>query len=644
MLCQRCQGMLKAIDNGKEEGRHYDRSSDLVAAAETGCYVCAIILETERKAKLVVGLAEDISLSWQLEGEGWTRKTLEYDITLRFSDIYTMFESAHTFRLEPEDSKDASFCEGYRVPISTSEHEVHRLAEVWLKDCLHGHDECARDRDAGFSPPRLIDLTGNQPRLALTTTMPSPVQYATLSHCWGPKPTFMTLTADNRDALLTTIPFKQLPMTFQHSIVFCRNIGVGYLWIDSLCIVQSGKSSQEDWLHHVSIMPAIYSNGVINIAAEWAESSERGLFKRRNPIGLSRPRYSFHNPWLEGRYQLVSYSGEHERELDSSASLRSRGWVAQERLLAPRIVRFGRDQIRWECYQSRNESERYPKGTNASRDVFSFPITTEHSHRRSRKLMTKLGHRHMARYNISPQASYKSVVEEYSGRNFTWPDSDKLAAFGAIARRFSEMLSGQYVAGFYESLLPSALVWVVQNPPADVTHSSKYRAPSWSWAKTDRRVQWADFCKDGACSTPRIKRIAVGFSDPGNPYGQLQSAELYMVARLFRCRWASKPRNGGDITAASLHCLIRDQVITVEGSGIYFDSRQYLSENLEDVRLCPVGYDAYWFSLPDLHFLILKEIKGSDNATYERIGATWLHGQGGFQIDATGEEEEIRLI
>ncbi|KAK0641744.1 hypothetical protein B0T16DRAFT_461779 [Cercophora newfieldiana] len=74
----------------------------------------------------------------------------------------------------------------------------------------------------------------------LDATGVRPGKYITLSHCWGP-PSHVTtqLTTENSaDYATNGIPLQQLPNTFRHAVLFCRELGIPYLWIDSLCIIQ----------------------------------------------------------------------------------------------------------------------------------------------------------------------------------------------------------------------------------------------------------------------------------------------------------------------------------------------------------------------------------------------------------------------
>ncbi|KAF2243629.1 heterokaryon incompatibility, partial [Trematosphaeria pertusa] len=70
--------------------------------------------------------------------------------------------------------------------------------------------------------------------------------YAILRHCWGANPKFLTLTSTNMVEPRQGIKVSLLPRNFQDAISICKQLRLPYIWIDSLCIVQSGEGSEED--------------------------------------------------------------------------------------------------------------------------------------------------------------------------------------------------------------------------------------------------------------------------------------------------------------------------------------------------------------------------------------------------------------
>jgi hypothetical protein len=172
--------------------------------------------------------------------------------------------------------------------------------------------------------------------------------YTTLSHCWG-KVEFLQLLKGNFASMKEGIKIDDLPKTFQDAVAITRRLGVRYLWIDSLCIIQK---STEDWARESSMMGDVYQNGLCNIAATGAPDGQWGCFMERDPILAQKCEVRVDRPLSKfnlkpGLYDLVPRN-LWEGGL-SNAPLNKRAWVAQERILAPRVLHFGRNQLFWEC-------------------------------------------------------------------------------------------------------------------------------------------------------------------------------------------------------------------------------------------------------------------------------------------------------
>ena len=92
-----------------------------------------------------------------------------------------------------------------------------------------------------FSDKNLNDLKLFSPCLHETTNQIG--NYATLSHCWG-KTQIITTTTATLESRKKGIGYNQLSKTFQDAVVITHELGLRYIWIDSLCILQDDLS---DW-------------------------------------------------------------------------------------------------------------------------------------------------------------------------------------------------------------------------------------------------------------------------------------------------------------------------------------------------------------------------------------------------------------
>jgi Heterokaryon incompatibility protein (HET) len=170
------------------------------------------------------------------------------------------------------------------------EHSVSRFidpdwplyrARLWLDTCIDKHSRCSK-RAPGWLPTRLLDLNESMNgiiHLVETKGMGNGAieNYMTLSHCWGKADTYK-LTSETASHLLTGLRISLLPRTFQRTIDVVRSLGTKYLWIDSLCIIQS---STADWEQESAQMGQVYSNGLLNIAATGSTDGEGGLLRER---------------------------------------------------------------------------------------------------------------------------------------------------------------------------------------------------------------------------------------------------------------------------------------------------------------------------------------------------------------------------
>ena len=71
-------------------------------------------------------------------------------------------------------------------------------------------------------------------------------------------------------------PFPEnLPQTIEDSITFTRNLGIGYLWVDAVCIDQSPNSPDKE--AQIKIMDLIYEGALATIVALHGDSAKSGL-------------------------------------------------------------------------------------------------------------------------------------------------------------------------------------------------------------------------------------------------------------------------------------------------------------------------------------------------------------------------------
>lgn len=225
--------------------------------------------------------------------------------------------------------------------------DCRATAMEWLQECLTNHPKCGPSKPFR-RPSRLINVgnkDGNElPRLELNG-MPSTVSWAALSYCWGGDSQF-TLRSDTFQDLKAGIPLAKWPATLRDAIKITQDLGLQYIWIDALCILQDSAS---DWRAEATRMRDVYSGAIITIIASESPSTNAGIYAPRplSPwssckLPFNRDTENHSKVWLRPSFRSsvhVSYSDP----------LQTRGWTLQEGLLAPRTLSFRKDQMMWEC-------------------------------------------------------------------------------------------------------------------------------------------------------------------------------------------------------------------------------------------------------------------------------------------------------
>jgi hypothetical protein len=103
------------------------------------------------------------------------------------------------------------------------------------------------------------------------------VQYAALSYCRGTEP-FLATTSSNYKAMQQTIVLSQLPRTIQDAVRVTRYMGLRYLWVDSLCILQGiDAAAQQYWRSESCRRRQIYQSAYFTISAESAPAVTVGI-------------------------------------------------------------------------------------------------------------------------------------------------------------------------------------------------------------------------------------------------------------------------------------------------------------------------------------------------------------------------------
>ncbi len=355
---------------------------------------------------------------------------------------------------------------------STSSSSTLGLAYGWYMSCRAMHKSCRQlVRELKWYPTRLVDvgLPGDHTwklHICADETMKSP-NYMTLSYRW-PETAPWKLTQAKLDHFRKGESFQMLPQLFRDAVTVAHRFSVRYLWIDSLCIIQD---SHEDWERESSAMRDVYTNSSCNISATASLDPSDGLFRTRQD-NFVPGQVVLNSDSIQKTHYIFNSRLWHHHVTDTA--LNRRGWVFQERLLAPRVLYFGKHQLLWECFTDQ-KCEAFPDGLPFERSIKSIsPMVGERLRKKS------ILSRRAVRY-------WKYIVTQYSRCALTRPE-DKLVALSGLARLFHEFTGDEYVCGLWKSRLLEFLLWESLYPMTQPT--SDYIAPSWSWACGNGHFMW----------------------------------------------------------------------------------------------------------------------------------------------------------
>jgi hypothetical protein len=391
-----------------------------------------------------------------------------------------------------------------------------------IESCLSSH-RCGSIGESRL-PTRIIDVGSGPDEVRLIQNSRCAGKYICLSHCWGTHQPLRT-TTQNLLEHLVSLPWQSIPRTYQDAIRFTRFLGVRYLWIDSLCIVQDDPS---DWARESASMYNIYEDSYLTIAATSAADATKGLFiqHERDSLvlditGTTSAKIPFRVIGLESLWH-PDFHIDLDRDLVLWPLL-FRAWVFQERSLSPRVIHFNQYELIWECRE-----ERLCECGDRDGDLAEMGKRERIQDCPSDKLISK----------------WHDLVESYSILNISFA-TDKLPALSGLAQLMAKRRpDAQYLAGLWSDSLEIDLLWLSKHGQDDAKYrySSVWRAPSWSWAAIDAGAVFPDSQyyysiseapKSDLMQTYFFINSAHSIPATPDPTGQVKSASLTITGKLF---------------------------------------------------------------------------------------------------------------
>lgn len=399
------------------------------------------------------------------------------------------------------DDPCRSVVRGRRIAHDTASDEAFTRIQIWLKGCLTRHKDCSPAMEANL-PSFVLDVgdTHHGDTLRLVENDGSKMgSYAALSYVWGtpfsPELKDLYLNKTNRRRYLESVPEHELPKTLADAIVLTRQLGIRYLWIDALCIIQDDKAFKRK---EIANMHKIYGDSSITIQAACAPSVYAGFLKKRvsHSLPSQKLRYSKAGDPNPGFVYIRPAEVSTQEGFTGT-----RAWCFEEGVLPTRLLVFGKEQMMYHCKtgSSREDGYKNPIGKTSTTKLFSsipwyrhYPNITAEMRKPNPKL--------------DLLKRWYNALDCWYTQRFLTNHGDRLPAIAGVATKLQDVIGGDYIAGIWKSDLPWGLLWQSRKGiggkffNGDIKREwvSKWgpermmvrplgqqRAPSWSWAAVD---------------------------------------------------------------------------------------------------------------------------------------------------------------
>ncbi|KAK3896900.1 heterokaryon incompatibility protein-domain-containing protein [Staphylotrichum tortipilum] len=512
MPCQICndfKGSGGILEKGKTvglgTGTHRKvglRWNEITASAES-CFTCDILTRGIRGSLQQHSIQESdiqsVTILFYYGGESGDEADTNKELRFHLAD-------GSRFDMElfiTEEEPDSVFPSGWGTfPISqrtsprTDSNASLAAIQGWIEECLGpSHEFCYAATKAEL-PARVIDVgIGNSTIRLVEPPRGTVDRYICLSHCWGREQIITTTTLTMKDRV-AGIKMGDLSKTFQDAVALTRRLGVRYIWIDSLCILQDDR---RDWEVQSAQMCDIYSKAYLTIAATHSRDGRGGLFHETPDFEVSGVAPGPGG----GNYYRIFFRERIDHHLDCTNvaitqvghttithhPILTRAWVYQERMLSTRVLQFGRYEVFFEC---RSVVACECDGIEFHGSSAAAPVAVTklvHADALDSELpgvdWAEYAHYYIARL-------WRTMVSSYTALDITF-HGDRLPAMGGLAKHMAARRRSAYRAGLWEDSLLDDLLWLpggssISKRPRPVPRA----APTWSWASTEHFVLYND--------------------------------------------------------------------------------------------------------------------------------------------------------
>ncbi|KAI1475880.1 HET-domain-containing protein [Daldinia eschscholtzii] len=360
--------------------------------------------------------------------------------------------------------------------------EWNGLTEEWtnnikamLEVCRTLHPQCQTSGPRPL-PSRLLQIRkceNSFPDVRLVNTRKGSREglYAALSYCWGgPQP--LELTKDNLDVLLgNNLDNYSLPQTIKDAIIVTHSLGLSYLWIDALCIIQDDPGDKR---REISQMCTIYQNAFVTIAAATSTSVHESFLNNNKVLNTRHATCTV--PFTRGRglesLSSITISPVYAHKTDVFP-LNKRGWTFQEALLPPRLLVFGDLEPFLRC-RTKNVMKK-------SWSAIDYELSTVYP----RRIIDSVARSQAEESGLivdtkgsNLDSIWRELVEQYTLRQLSYSEDRPLAISGVVDF-LSNTFRDKCHFGVWESSPVTGLLW--KTVPLEEERRSVVNLPTWSW-------------------------------------------------------------------------------------------------------------------------------------------------------------------
>ncbi|PQE16155.1 hypothetical protein CJF31_00009146 [Rutstroemia sp. NJR-2017a BVV2] len=289
-------------------------------------------------------------------------------------------------------------------------------------------------------------------------------EYFTLSYVWGMAAQFM-LTKDvvndsKTEGFFSSISTK-IPQSIRDAMQVCRNIGVRYLWVDALCIVQNDEQDKND---QIGLMDEIYGQALAVLIVAAGDGAEHGI------PGMGQRTRALINceEAVNGKILMTSLASTTNSAKQSHWN--TRAWTYQEYILGNRLLVFTETYVFFRCAKTI-----FRDGEVLSATEEPTPVPAQSSDDWISVTANDIPE------DMDPKEVWKQYYDGlltfYLRRNMKF-DTDSLAAFSGVLKVLSKRL-GPFHHGLPKKYFGRSLLW---NDAHHGIFEKRKCFPSWSWA------------------------------------------------------------------------------------------------------------------------------------------------------------------